>query len=78
MLKLKQWRAQNRLSLEDAGKLVGVSGVQWHRYETDKRRVPYDKVTKVEGLTGISRHELRPDLSRIFISNEPASNGEVA
>lgn len=31
------------------------------------RQVPHDRVIEVERVTGISRHELRPDLSRIFI-----------
>lgn len=32
--------------------------------------VPPDRVIAVERITGISRHELRPDLSSIFVSNE--------
>lgn len=33
------------------------------------RRVPAERVIQVERLTGISRHELRPDL---YPSDEPA------
>jgi DNA-binding transcriptional regulator YdaS (Cro superfamily) len=29
-------------------------------------KVPEDRVVEVERVTGISRHELRPDLSEIF------------
>ena len=41
-------------------------------------RIPEDRVLDVERVTGINRHELRPDLSAIFISKEPSSNGEAA
>jgi len=43
-----------------------------------RNRIPVDRVIDVERVSGISRHELRPDLSAIFISKEPASNGEEA
>jgi DNA-binding transcriptional regulator YdaS (Cro superfamily) len=39
-------------------------------------QVPHDRVLDVERVTGISRHELRPDLSRIFV--EPAPSKESA
>lgn len=36
------------------------------------RKVPEDRVLEVERVTGISRHELRPDLSRIFVDSTPS------
>jgi len=36
------------------------------------RKVPEDRVVDVERVTGISRHELRPDLSRIFVDAAPS------
>lgn len=62
MEKIKHWRRANALSLEAAGSLIGVSGVQWHRYEAGTRRVPGEKVLAVSEVTGIPPHELRPDI----------------
>lgn len=42
----------------------------------DKGRVPFDRVLQVERLTGIPRHELRPDLKDWFGS--APSDGEAA
>ncbi len=33
------------------------------------QRVPPERVLEVERATGISRHELRPDLSSIFVNS---------
>lgn len=41
-------------------------------------RVPVEWVIRVEAASGISRHELRPDLSSIFISSEPAPSADMA
>ncbi|WP_323012925.1 helix-turn-helix transcriptional regulator [Devosia sp.] len=78
MEKLKSWRIAEGLSLEGAGALLGISGVQWHRYEVGSRAIPHDRVLRMERITGISRHELRPDLSRIFVEGAPSKEGEVA
>lgn len=37
------------------------------------QRVPADRVIDVEAVTGISRHALRPDLSRIFVDGGEAA-----
>jgi DNA-binding transcriptional regulator YdaS (Cro superfamily) len=37
------------------------------------RRIPEDRVVEMERISGISRHDLRPDLSRIF-----SRSGEIA
>lgn len=43
------------------------------------RQVPAERVIEVERVTGISRHELRPDLSSIFIgSDDPSKEGAAA
>lgn len=62
MEKLFTWRKANELSAEAAGKLIGVSKVQWLRLETGDRRIAPERVLLIENLTGISRHELRPDI----------------
>lgn len=66
MEKIRQWRSERAISIDEAGALVGVSGVQWHRYETGARKVSADKVPAVSRLTGIPPQELRPDLAAIF------------
>lgn len=62
MEKLRTWRQSVGLSAEEAGRLIGVSNVQWGRIENGVRQVAADKVLEVERVTGISRHELRPDV----------------
>ena len=37
------------------------------------RRVPADRVLLIEGLTGVSRHELRPDLYPLPEAERPAA-----
>lgn len=66
MEKIRTWRREHKISIEAAGELVGVSGVQWSRYETGKRRVPAKNLRAVSRITGIPLHELRPDLADIF------------
>lgn len=62
MIQLKTWRKAQGLSAEEAGKLIGVSRVQWFRMESGARAVAADKVIEIERITGISRHVLRPDV----------------
>lgn len=62
MEKLYTWRKANELSAEAAGKLIGVSKVQWLRMESGDRGIAAERVLVIENLTGISRHELRPDI----------------
>ena len=65
MEKIRTWRKARKLSIEEAGELVGVSGVQWSRYETGKRRIPAENLQAVSEVTGIPAHELRPDLASL-------------
>ena len=37
------------------------------------RQVPADRVLEVERVTGIPRHDLRPDLAAIFAKSEAAA-----
>ena len=62
MEQLREWRRASGITIEEAGRLAGVTGVQWHRYEKGTRKVAPDKAIDVERITGISRHELRPDI----------------
>jgi transcriptional regulator with XRE-family HTH domain len=66
MEQLRDWRKTQGLTIDEAGSRVGVSGVQWHRYEKGTRLVSFEKLPAVSRVTGISPHELRPDLADIF------------
>jgi len=78
MEKLRSWRKAKGISIDDAGKLVGISGVQWHRYEAGTRRVSPEKVADVSRVTGIPPHELRPDLADIFGPAPTPEKGRAA
>lgn len=58
-------------TLKAAAKLLGVSAVQVFRYEKGLRRIPAERVAEVSRVTGIPRHELRPDLYESPRSSEP-------
>jgi len=63
MEKLTTWRKTLEApTLENAARLLGVSAVQVHRYEKGDRRIPAERAAQVEAITGIPRHELRPDI----------------
>ena len=50
MDKLRTWRTARQLNFEAAGKMLGVSGVAWARYE--KGRIPRPEIMrKIEALT---------------------------
>lgn len=72
MEKIRAWRRERKISIEEAGKLVGVSGVQWSRYETGKRRVSTGHLQAVSEVTGIAPQELRPDLAGLLGQAETA------
>ena len=56
-------------ALEKAIKAVGSSvrlaamlGVKYQSIQYWKRRIPAERVLEIERITGVSRHELRPDI----------------
>ena len=62
---LKKWREQlppGLRTLDAAGDLLGVTGVQMYRYERGLRRVPPEKVLAVSAITRIPPEVLRPDI----------------
>lgn len=62
---LTKWRQQlppGLRTLEAAGNLLGVSGVQMYRYEHGHRRVPPEKVLAISAITNIAPEILRPDI----------------
>lgn len=76
MDQLRDWRKAKGISIDEAGRLVGVSGVQWHRYEAGTRKVSDARLPDVSRVTGIPPHELRPDLADIFLPR--SKQGEKA
>lgn len=62
MVTLRAWRKAQGLSAKQAAEMIGVTRIHWHRMEAGSRNVGYDRVLKVEKVTGISRYDLRPDI----------------
>jgi DNA-binding transcriptional regulator YdaS (Cro superfamily) len=65
MDELRKWRLrlpEYQQTLAAAGRLLGISEVQMHRYETGQRKIPPTRVVEWETITGIPRHVLRPDV----------------
>lgn len=52
------------MKLIDVARGVGVNKATVTRWA--QRGVPYERVVEVERVTGIPRHELRPDLAAVF------------
>ena len=57
---IRAYRAANALTLYDLAQRFGVNKSTVLRWE--ERKVPAERVVDIERLTGIPRHELRPDL----------------
>jgi Uncharacterized protein conserved in bacteria, prophage-related len=73
---LREFRSGRTLGA--AAKALGVDKTTLLRWEEGVVKIPHDRVLDVERVTGISRHELRPDLSRIFISTNSTPVEEQA
>lgn len=67
---LRQYREGQTLG--DASKALGVNKTTLLRWEDGTVQIPAERVIEVERVTGISRHELRPDLSSIFVGETAA------
>ena len=65
MEEIRTWRRGRRISIEAAGGLAGVGGVQWSRYDTGRRRIPAESLHAVSRVTGISPEALRPGLASL-------------
>lgn len=59
---IRIWREASQRLTQDVAREAGVAIPTWNRWENGRRRVPAERVLDVERVTGISRHELRPDL----------------
>lgn len=63
-----------------SGGIVALASKLGVRHQTlySWKQVPPEYVLKLESITGTSRHLIRPDLSRIFVEPNPASEEQVA
>ncbi|WP_363311541.1 YdaS family helix-turn-helix protein [uncultured Devosia sp.] len=64
---LRAHRQSEGLTLEALSSRLGVNKSTLMRWEDGSVPIPADRIVEVERATGISRHDLRPDLSRIFV-----------
>lgn len=72
------YRKNSGLTLDVVAERFGVDRKTILRWEQGAFPIPADRVLEVEAITGISRHDLRPDLSRIFVRDEPEPPTEKA
>jgi DNA-binding transcriptional regulator YdaS (Cro superfamily) len=59
---IREYRDANDVTLEQLGEALGVDKATVWRWETGEQRVAPRRVHEVERITGVSRHDLRPDL----------------
>lgn len=59
---LKRWRYNRKLNQSEAAALCGVGVPTWSRWESGHKSITSRRVLLVESVTGISRHDLRPDV----------------
>jgi DNA-binding transcriptional regulator YdaS (Cro superfamily) len=67
---LRRWRKASKLTPQQAADHIGVTVPMWSRWENQARDVPAVRVLDIEAKTGVSRHELRPD---VFGAEEAAA-----
>jgi len=68
---LRRFRAARKLSLTAAADLFGVHKTTFLRWERSGI-VPVSRIVEIERVTGIPRHEIRPD---IFLSSLEETRG---
>jgi transcriptional regulator with XRE-family HTH domain len=59
---LHDWRKSKGMSQAAAGTACGVDRLTWWRWENGKSRIDIELLDRVEGVTGINRALLRPDI----------------
>lgn len=59
---MRVWRRSSGLTLASASRKIGMSPAMLSRIENGINSVKPERVPKVERITGISRHVLRPDI----------------
>ena len=59
---IEKYRADTGKTREAAADELGVDATTVWRWETDRIRIPVDRLADIERITGIPRQELRPDI----------------
>lgn len=59
---LKRWRVLQKLTQRDAAAQAGAHVAHWNKWELGKARIPAAHCLAIARLTGISVHDLRPDI----------------
>lgn len=67
---LRKYRKDAGKTPQEMGALFGVDRATFYRWEKGDPPLPVKHLDKAVKLTGIPRHELRPDLAALF--SEPA------
>lgn len=60
------FRRQSGLTLDAAADRLRVDRTTVLRWEKGRTLIPVKRLDDVERITGIPRHELRPDLAAVF------------
>lgn len=56
------FRKSRGLTLDSAAEIFGVDRTTILRWERGEPPVPVKRLDEIEGITGIPRHDLRPDI----------------
>lgn len=59
---LRAYRKKHNLTVDQAGKKIGVAGSTWRSYENGTREVDADTCLLIEKRVGIEPSEVRKDL----------------
>ena len=59
---LRAYRIDRHVKAGTLAERIGIDRSTLTRYETDKIAIPPERVLLIEGLTGIPRDALRPDI----------------
>lgn len=73
-----RFRKNSELTLDGAAEKLGVDRKTILRWEQGTTPIPAERVIELERMTGISRHELRPDLSRIFVQSPTSDMAQAS
>lgn len=61
-----KFRRQNGLTLDAAAERLQVDRTTILRWEKGSTLIPIKRLDSISRVTGIPRHELRPDLAAVF------------
>lgn len=70
-------RQNTGLTLDAVAAQFKVNRTTILRWESGTSPIPDDRLEEIEGVTGISRHALRPDLAALF-AQAPKAEGAAA